>query len=198
MNRRGRYWPNFGHIRKTLGQNIYCSGGYFGRWRAKYVSIRGAIFMVRLLGCSTATQLYTNIIQNIKLAPWDLKGLWRWVINNWVLWCDAIHNCVLWCDTTHNCVLWCDTIHTLVNSQRHSRNAWFTLINEDDFSILKTYAYGSFETSAHICRTQTVVIIRNFQRIWGGGLACTTSPDTTRPSTTFYRLLLNWASLRRH
>jgi hypothetical protein len=27
---------------------------------------------------------------------------------------------------------------------------------------------------------------------------CTTSLDTTYPSTIFYRLLLNWASLRRH
>jgi hypothetical protein len=26
----------------------------------------------------------------------------------------------------------------------------------------------------------------------------TTSLDATRPSTIFYRLLLNWASLRRH
>jgi hypothetical protein len=28
--------------------------------------------------------------------------------------------------------------------------------------------------------------------------ACTTSLDTTRPSTILYRLLLNWASLKRH
>jgi hypothetical protein len=33
---------------------------------------------------------------------------------------------------------------------------------------------------------------------WDLRSPCTMSLDTTRPSTIFYRLLLNWASLRRH
>jgi hypothetical protein len=33
---------------------------------------------------------------------------------------------------------------------------------------------------------------------WSGARVRTTSLDTTRPSTIFYRLRLNWASLRRH
>jgi len=40
----------------TTGMTHFqCSGGYFGRWRTKYVSIWDDTFLERFLGCSRTT-----------------------------------------------------------------------------------------------------------------------------------------------
>jgi hypothetical protein len=67
------------------------------------------------------------------------------------------------------------------------------------------YVWYLLHVSALYCHPQGAFLVPSENRIlWMGMLClvawcmCTTPLDTTCPSTIFYRLLLNWASLRRH
>jgi hypothetical protein len=97
-------------------------------------------------------------------------------------------------NSTHTMQITCDLLTK--DLYLHHSHIYTTVRSESRCALIKGVASDSHE------RLYRTIVNKNWIKqlhiLPVLHFKCTTSLDTTRPSTIFYRLLLNWASLRRH